>query len=145
MMGHKISLKKFKTEIISSIFSNYNGKKLEISNIQFSSVQSLSCVWLFATPGMVTCQAPLSMRFPRQEYWKGLPFPLPGDLPNPGIEPKSPTILALQTDSLPLNQLGSPMSQQYILNKVSLNINTHKTRLCTYKLRKFYDQRLTGA
>jgi len=94
---------------------------------------------------MVTCQAPLSTRFPRQKYWSGLPFPLPGDLPDPGIEPKSPTILALQTDSSPLNHLGSPMSQQYVLNKVSLNINTHKTRLCTCKLRKFYDKRLTEA
>ena len=61
MMGHKISLKKFKTEIISSIFSNYNGKKLEISNIQFSSVQSLSCVQLFATPRITARQASLSI------------------------------------------------------------------------------------
>ena len=61
MMGHKISLKKFKTEIISSIFSNYNGKKLEISNIQFSSVQSLSCVQLFATPCTAERQASLSI------------------------------------------------------------------------------------
>ena len=44
---------------------------------------------LFATPWRVTCQAPLSMGFPRQEYWSGLPFPSPGDLPNPGIEPTS--------------------------------------------------------
>ena len=42
--------------------------------------------------------APLSMVFSRQEYWSGLPFPIPGDLPNPGIEPRSP---ALQADSLP--------------------------------------------
>ena len=39
----------------------------------------------FATPGTVVCQAPLSMRFPRQEYWSGLPFPSQGDLPDPGI------------------------------------------------------------
>ena len=43
------------------------------------------------------CQAPLSMEFSRQEYWSGLPFPSPGDLPNPGIEPRTP---ALQADSL---------------------------------------------
>ena len=40
----------------------------------------------------VACQAPLSMGFPRQEYWNGLPFPIPGDLPNPGIEPASPAL-----------------------------------------------------
>ena len=42
------------------------------------------------TPMEVACQAPLSMRFPRQEYWNGLPFPPPGDLQDPGVEPKSP-------------------------------------------------------
>ena len=41
------------------------------------------------TPWTVACQSPLSMGFPRQEYWSGLPFPLPGDLPHPGIEPAS--------------------------------------------------------
>ena len=47
----------------------------------FPCVQSLSCVWLFATPRTVARQAPLSMGFPRQESWSGLPFPSPGDLP----------------------------------------------------------------
>ena len=56
-----------------------------------------SCPTL-ATPWTVACQAPLSMRFSRQEYWTGLPFPSPGDLPDPGIEPRSP---ALQADSFP--------------------------------------------
>ena len=50
------------------------------------------------TPWTVARQAPLSMEFSRQEYWSGLPFPSPGDLPYPGIEPRSPT---LQADSLP--------------------------------------------
>ena len=49
-------------------------------------VQLLSHVWLFVTPWTVACQAPLSMQFSRQEYWSGLPFPTPGDLPHPGIE-----------------------------------------------------------
>ena len=48
-------------------------------------IQSLSCVWLFVTPWTAALQAPLSMRFPRQEYWSGLPFPSPGDLPDPGL------------------------------------------------------------
>ena len=47
-------------------------------------------VQLFATPWTVAQQAPLFMGFPRQEYWSGLPFPSPGDLPNLGIEPVSP-------------------------------------------------------
>ena len=50
-----------------------------------------SCPTL-ATPWTVVCQAPLSMRFSKQEYWSGLPFPSPGYLPNPGIEPGSPAL-----------------------------------------------------
>ena len=63
-----------------------------------------SCPTL-ATPLIVAHQALLSMRFSRQEYWSGLPFPSPGDLPNPGIKPGSP---ALQADSLPPEPLGKP-------------------------------------
>ena len=51
--------------------------------------KSLSCVQLFATPWTAACQTPLSMKFSRQEYWSGLLCPLPGDLPNSGIEPTS--------------------------------------------------------
>ena len=61
-------------------------------------VKSLSRVRLFATPQTVACQAPLSMGFSRQECWSGLPFPSPGDIPDPGIEPESPP---LQADALP--------------------------------------------
>ena len=49
-------------------------------------------VQLLATPWTVAHQAPLSVRFPKQEYWCGLPFPSPGDFPNPGIEPTSPAL-----------------------------------------------------
>ena len=55
-------------------------------------VKSLSRVQLFATPWMVANQAPQSMGFSRQEYWRGLPFPSPGDLPYPRIEPWSPAL-----------------------------------------------------
>ena len=51
----------------------------------------------FATPWTVACQAPLSVGFSGQEYWRGLPFPFPGDPPNAEIQPRSPT---LQADSL---------------------------------------------
>ena len=55
-------------------------------------VKSLSRVRLFATPWTVAYQAPLSMGFSKQEYWNGLPFPAPGDLPDPGIQPRSPEL-----------------------------------------------------
>ena len=70
-----------------------------------SEVKSLSHVQLFATPWTVACQAPLSMGFSTQEYWSGLPFPSPEDLPNPGIKPGSP---ALQADALSSEPPGKP-------------------------------------
>ena len=66
-------------------------------------VKSPSRVRLFATPWTVAHQAPLSMGFSRQEYWSGLPFPSPEDLPNPGIKPQFP---ALQADALPSEPPG---------------------------------------
>ena len=64
-----------------------------------------SLVRLFVTPWTIVHQAPLPVEFSRQEYWIGLPFPSPGDLPNPGIEPQSP---ALQADSLLSEPPGKP-------------------------------------
>ena len=61
-------------------------------------VKSLSRVQLFGASWTVAYQAPPSIEFSRQEYWSGLPFPSPGDLPNPGIKPGSPT---LRADTLP--------------------------------------------
>ena len=72
-------------------------EKQELISILNILVKSLSRVRLFATPWTVAYQAPPSMGFSRQEYWSGLPFPSPGDLPDPGIEPGSP---ALQADAL---------------------------------------------
>ena len=60
--------------------------------IEELKVKLLSHVRLFATPWAIAYQAPPSMGFSRQEYWSGLPFPSPGDLPNPGIEPRSPAL-----------------------------------------------------
>ena len=68
---------------------------------------SFPFVWIFAIPWTVAQQAPLSMGFPRQEYWSGLLCPSPGDLPNPGSEPRSP---ALQADSLHSESQGRPPS-----------------------------------
>ena len=68
-------------------------------------ILSLSHVWLFATPWTVAHQDSPSMGFSRQEYWNQLPFPSPGDLPDPGIEPGSPT---LQADALLSEPPGKP-------------------------------------
>ena len=72
---------------------------------EFSSVQSLSRVWLFATPWTLANQAPPSMGFSRQEYWSGVPLPSAGDLPDSGIEPRSPTF---QAEALPSEPPGKP-------------------------------------
>ena len=78
---------------------------------------SLSRVRLFATPWTVAYQGSPSMEFSRQEYWSGLPFPSPGDLPNPGIEPRSP---ALEADALTSEPPGKPT------HKSCTQTHTHK-------------------
>ena len=71
---------------------------------------------LSVTPWTITHQTPLSMGFSRQEYWSGLPFPLPGGIPDPGMKPGSP---ALQADSLPSEPPGKPLQH-------------HKTKGCDH-------------
>ena len=80
-------------------------------------VKSLSRVRLFATLWTVAYQAPPSVEFSRQEYWSGLPFPSPGYLPNPGIEPRSPT---LEEDALTSEPPGKPelTTMQYSRGKL---------------------------
>ena len=80
----------------------------------------LSHVWLFVTPWTVALKAPLSMEFSRQEYWSGLPFPSPEDLPEPGIEPQSPM---LQADNLPPEPLGKPL--YWTLEETLRSLKTH--------------------
>ena len=79
------------------------------SSQKWSEVNLLSHVQLFTTPWTAASQAPPSMGFSRQEYWSGLPFPSPGDLPDSGIEPGSPS---LQVDALPSKPPGKPWSSQ---------------------------------
>ena len=83
--------------IIITTYFHLLSQKLKVK------VKSLSRVRLFVTPWTVAYQAPLSMGFSRQEHWSGLPFPSPGDLPDPGIEPRFP---ALQADTLPSEPPG---------------------------------------
>ena len=74
-------------------------------------------VRVFATLWMVECQAPLSMKFPRQESWSSLPFPPPGDLPDRGIEAPSPVSLALQAALYLLSHQVFPNSFRICLSK----------------------------
>ena len=64
-----------------------------------------------------SCQSPQSMKFSRQEYWRGLPRPSPGDLPNSGIEPGSPELLV---DSLPSEPPGNPIRQEHVIKSIHL-------------------------
>ena len=77
-------------------------------------VKSLSRVRLFVTPWTVAYRAPLSMGFSRQEYWSGMPFPSPGDLPDPRIEPGFP---ALEADALTSAPPGKPHKVIYFIFK----------------------------
>ena len=87
----EVFIQKFYTEIFQC------GQTINSKVAVFVKVKSLSRVRLFATRWTVAYQAPPCMGFSRQEYWSGVPFPSPGDLPNPGIKPASPS---LQADSL---------------------------------------------
>ena len=88
--------------------SSWSSKVRKYLATEKKEVKSLNHVQLFVTPWTVAHQAPLSMGFSRQEYWSGLSFSSPGDLPNPGIEPTPPT---LQTDCLLLSQPGEAPSK----------------------------------
>ena len=91
---------------------NRHMKRCSISLIirERKKVKLFSRVLLLATPWTVAYQAPASMGFSKQEYWSGLRFPSPGDLPNPGIELRSP---ALQADTLPSEPPGNNQGDAY--------------------------------
>jgi len=114
-----------------------NIKKMKVK------VKSLSHVQLFATPWTVAHQAPPSKGFSRQEYWSRSPFPSPGDLPDPGIEPKSPT---LQADALTSEPPGKPdikkRRQEYTeeLYKKDLHDPYNHDGVITHLERKCYTQ-----
>ena len=106
MFLFSFSSKHFKTSLPDSSLTHVKEVCYSVSGYLKSLQRSVggggglvikSCLTL-GTPWTVARQAPLSMRFSRQEYWSGVPFPSPGDLPNPGNEPRSP---ALQVDSFP--------------------------------------------
>ena len=95
---------------------------------EMKRLKLLSRVRLFATLWTVAHQAPLSMEISRQEYWSGLPFPSPGDLPNPEIESGSP---ALQADSLLSEPPGKPPTYPASFLYAHLLSNLNDTHLVT--------------
>ena len=103
--------------------------------LKWKKAKLLSRVRLFLTPSTVIYQPPLSVGFSRQEYWSGLPFPSAGDLSDPGIEPKSPT---LQSDTLPSEPPGKSSMPIYVAKHISIfqdssEPSTDHDRLCTSK------------
>ena len=98
-----------------------------------SSYSSFSPLWCLATPWTLVRQTPLSMEFSRQEYWHGLPCPSPGNLPNPGIELRSPV---LQADSLLCEPTGST---SYVIRE--MQIKTMRYHFTSIRMAKI--QRLT--
>ena len=78
-------------------------------SLVFIPSSRFSCVQIFASLWTLALQDPLSMGFSRQEYWNGLPYPHPGDLPDPGIKLTSPCLLHWQVNSLPLAPPGKPL------------------------------------
>ena len=107
--------------IYTHICIHYYTYTLYIYNVCVCMLGHFSHVWLCATLWTVACQVPLSMGFPRQGYWSGLPCPPPGDLPNPEIKPRSP---ALQADSLPWAQ-ASFLLNVLLWKKVKMKSLSH--------------------
>ena len=91
-------------------------------------VKLLNHVRLFVTPWTVAYQAPPSMGFSRQEYWSGLPFPFPGDLPDPGTEPGSPT---LQAASEPPGKASNVIELYYVYVSFPSDANDRTSESCT--------------
>ena len=83
----------------------------KINSKWIKDLKSLRCVLLFVTPWTIAHQAPPSMGSSRQEYWSGLPFPSPGDLPDPGIEPRSPIMQADALTSEPPGKQGNDIDR----------------------------------
>ena len=96
-----------------------------VSDHMLCCAESLSHVRLFTTPRTIARQAPLSMGFSRQEYWNGLLCPPPGDLPNPGIERRSVSLLA---DSLPFETPGKHKSTERVAMPSSRGSSLWRTR-----------------
>ena len=110
-ISHTVDILYYKNIVFNHDTETVMHTKYSICFSIFPCAKSLSCVQLFVTLWTVARQAPLSMGFSRPEYWSRLPCPSPGDLPDPGTEPRSPT---LQADSFLPEPPGSPFFCQGI-------------------------------
>ena len=104
--------------------------------------KSLSCVWLFVTPWTVARLAPLSMGLSRQEYWSGLPFPPPGNLPDPDIKPVSLCLLHRQVGSLPLAPPGKSFWFCYWNSNTAFQTFLYKRHEILSKISSLYQDAL---
>ena len=102
-------------------------------------VKPLSCVRLFVTPWTVAHQAPPSMGFSRQEYWSGLPFPSPGDLPNSGIEPRSPSMQADTLTSEPILVNSNICYCEIVINTQTWSVGFHQPAATFIISRRLYN------
>ena len=97
---------------VSHFYCLLNDQRFKIFKVKVLVVQSCVTLW---DPWTVVHQAPLSMGFSRKGYWSGLPFPSPGELPDPGIEPRSPELRADSLPSEPPGSLVGDKSQKVII------------------------------
>ena len=112
------SLIQFSIDGLGCVPSLLFGLRSNYGMVKERKVKSFSPVQLFMTPWTVAYQAPLSMEFSRQEYWSGLPFPSPDDLPDPGIEPRYHT---LQANALPSKPPGKQNTGKSVYYHISDN------------------------
>ena len=110
--------------------------------ITFPNVWLLSCVQLLVTPWTVAYEAPLSMGFSRQEYWIGLPFPSPGDLPDPGM---NPGLLHCGKTLYPLSHQGSPRATQMYMAKLWFEFLSDTLPISHSSCFSYTNQRWVGA
>ena len=103
------------------------------------NVKLLSRVRLFVTPWTVAHQAPPSMGFSRQEYWSGLPFPSPGDLPNSGIEPRSPSMQADTLTSEPILVNSNICYCEIVINTQTWSVGFHQPAATFIISRRLYN------
>ena len=112
MMTKFLKIDKKQTMIYCPRHQSKDRGAREESRPQCMRAQSLSRVQLFVIPWTIACQTPLSMKFFRQEYWHGLPFPPPGDLSNPETEPESLAPFALAVRFFNIEPPGKPLCLQ---------------------------------
>ena len=111
IMGHYIMVIKIINKLVNSPLSALHSAWQTVCSVNVCLCSVAQSYLTLCNPMDVAHQAPLFMELPRQEYWSGLPFPSPCDLPNPRIEPASPMSSELQADSLPLEPSGKPLSK----------------------------------